>query len=196
MTLRASRAAALRLAATLVAAAVLVQACGGSTPPNIKSTQRGNPKDKGGVIEEKPFKEIEAALPPYPQEADLLEFKLRRNSPNRYYVDRTSISIGEDRVIRYSAVVKSPSGVNNTSYEAMRCKTSEYKTYAFGVKDGEWANVPDVQWRPILIDSLNFRYTLFKDYFCDLEAIAGSNEKDLVANVRGNQLNNVSDKNR
>jgi hypothetical protein len=196
MKLRDSPAAALRLGAALIVLAVAVVGCGSSTPPNIKSTQRGMKEDIGGVIEEKAFKEIDVTFPSYPQDADLLEFKTRRNSANRYYIDRNSVSIGSDRVVRYSAVVKSPSGAVNASYEALRCKTSEYKIYAFGGKSGDWAKVPDVQWRQIQRESWDFRFTLYKDYFCDLEAIAGGTERDLIANLVGNPLNNATGRSR
>jgi hypothetical protein len=172
-----------------------ISGCGSSTPPNVKSSQRGMQADVGGVIDEKDFKEADVELPAYPGESDLMEFQLRRNSINRYYVDPKSISIGPDRVVRYSAVIKSQSGVLNTYYEGIRCKTSEYKVYAYGIKNGEWTTVRASQWRKIDRSSVDFRFTLYKDYFCDVEAIAGRNEKDLIANLRGSSLNNA-DKNR
>ena len=42
----------------------------------------------------------------------------------------------------------------------------------------------------------DFRFGLYKDYFCDIEAIAGRNERELIANLVGNPLNNVTDRNR
>ncbi|MBI3528322.1 MAG: CNP1-like family protein [Betaproteobacteria bacterium] len=174
----------------------VIAGCGSSTPPNVKSSQRGMPKNVGGVIEEKDFREADVELPPYPGESDLTEFRLRRNSNNRYYVDIKSIAIGPDRVVRYSAVIKSPSGALNTSYEGLRCKTSEFKVYAYGIRSGEWTKARDSQWRRIERSSADFRFTLYKDYFCDIEAIAGRNEKDLIANLKGNPLNNITDKNR
>lgn len=187
---------AARLIVAVAVVAVALGACGGSTAPRVKAPQRGMQEDIGGVLEEKGFKEIEVVLPPYPDESGLLEFQLRRNSANRFYVDRNSISIGPDRVVRFSAVIKSASGALNTSYEGMRCKNSEYKVYAYGIKNGEWTKARDSQWRRIERSSAEFRFTLYKDYFCDIEAIAGRNEKDLIANLKGNPLNNVTDKNR
>ena len=196
MTLVAGSRAALRLVVMLAVLASALGGCGASTAPSTKPSQRGMPKDIGGVPEEKAFKEIEVALPSYPLDSALLEFAPRRNSANHFYIDRDSISIGSDRVIRYSTVIRSPSGAINTSHEGMRCKTSEYKIYAFGTGKSEWANVPDVQWRSIPRISADFRFALYKDYFCDIEAIAGRNEKDLIANLEGNPLKNVTHKNR
>lgn len=186
------------LARMVVAASVILgvlAGCAGSIAPS-KAPKRGMPNDIGGVVEEKQFREIEIALPSYPAESALLEFKPRRNSANSFYIDRDSVSIGADRVVRYTSVVKSPSGVRNTTYEGLRCKTAEFKVYAFGVKIGEWTMARDAQWRQIERSSANFRFALYKDYICDIESIAGHNERDLVANLRGNRLNNVTDKNR
>ena len=151
-------------------------------------------EDIGGVMEEKQFKEIEIALPPYPAKSGLLEFQPRRNSENRFYVERNSISIGADQVVRYSAVIESPSGALTTSYEGMHCKTSEYKVYAYGIKNDEWTKARDLQWRKIPRASPDFRFALYKDYFCDIEAIAGRNEQDLISNLKGNPLNNFTNK--
>ncbi len=185
---------AARLIVAVAVLAVALGACGGSSGPGVKGQQRGMPEDIGGVLEEKEFREIEVALPPYPDEPGLLEFQPRRNSENRFYIDRNSISIGSDRVVRFSVVIKSASDALNTSYEGMRCKTSEYKVYAYGAENGEWMKARDSQWRWIERADANFRFTLYKDYFCDIEAIAGRNEKDLIANLKGNPLNNATDK--
>jgi hypothetical protein len=196
MKVPAAHGAALRPILALAALAIVLGGCATSSGPDLKTQQRGMTKDIGGVPDEKAFKEIDVSLPKYPQDGDLLEFLTRRNSANRFFIDRDSISIGADRVIRYSTVIKSPSGAVNTSYEGLRCKTSEYKVYAFGTGDGEWAKVPDVQWRKIVRLTPDFRFALYKDYFCDIEAIDGRNEKDLIARLAGNPLNNVTDKNR
>lgn len=186
----------IRLIMAMLVLAVGLAGCAGSSAPRTRPEQRGMKEDIGGVIEEKKFKEIEVVLPSYPEDSGLLQFLPRRNSENHFYIDRNSVSIGADRVVRYSAIVKSPSGALTTSYEGMRCKTSEYKVYAFGIKNGEWTTSHDAQWRKIPKMSGDFRFALYKDYFCDLVAIAGRNEKDLIGNLTGNPLNNVTDKNR
>jgi hypothetical protein len=195
MTAHLSGGPACRLILTAALAATL-GACAGSTAPSVKPSQRGMPQDIGGVREEEKFREVEVTLPAYPQDSGLVEFQPRRNSRNTYYIDRNSLSIGPDRVVRFSAVVKSPSGARNTSYEGMRCKTSEYRIYALGIKGAEWAETRDSQWREIAREDGNFRFTLFKDYFCASEAIAGRSEQDLLANLKGNLLGNAGDRNR
>jgi hypothetical protein len=175
---------------------IVLAACGPSTPPNIKGQQKGSPKDIGGVLEEEKFKEVVPVLPALPQEANLIEFEPRRNSANRYYIDSVSVSLESDRVVRYTAVVKAAGGATNTSYEGMHCKTSQFKVFAFGTEAGAWAPTRDPQWTPIPRASGDFRFALFKDYFCDSVAVNGRNAKELVAKLAGNPLNNVTDKNR
>lgn len=186
---------ALRVIALQLTVVIALTGCGSSTGPNVRSAQRGETKDIGGVPKEEAFEEIEAPkLPPYPQDSALLEFLPRRKTSFHFYVDRDSLSIGADRVVRYSVLARSPSGAVTTSYEGMRCKTSEYKVYALGTGGAQWARPHEVVWRKIPRMSADFRFALYKDYFCDIEVIAGRDEKDLIARLKGNPLGNFSDK--
>jgi hypothetical protein len=185
-----------RLQIAAVALTIVLGACGPSTPPNIKGQTRGSPTDIGGVLEEEKFKEVEPVLPPMPQESNLIEFKTRRNSSNRYYIDRESVSLESDRVVRYTAVIKSAGGAVNTSYEGMHCKSSEFKVFAFGTDAGVWAATRDPHWEAIRRLTPDYRFALFKDYFCDSVAVNGRNAKDLIRVLVGNPLNNITDKDR
>jgi CNP1-like family protein len=192
---KAGRSGFLFFSAVLVSA-MLLGACGPSTGPNIRGQQRGSTTEIGGVLEEEKFKEIAPVLPPQPQEANLIEFLIRRNSSNHYYIDRESVSLGSDRVVRYTAVIKGGGGAVNTSYEGMHCKSSEFKVFAYGTNAGTWIPTRDPHWERIPRLTPDYRFALFKDYFCDSEAINGRNAKDLIAKLVGNPLNNVTDKNR
>lgn len=158
--------------------------------------QRGMPEDIGGVPVEKEFKEDVLNLPAYPDDAALIEFRPRGYSKNRFYVDRNSVSLGADWVVRYTAVIKSPSGVANISYEGLRCKTSEYKVYAYGTRNGTWTNAREPKWQDVGSTTANFRYSLRVDYLCDSEAVGGRNAKDLIARLKGDPLNNFDLKER
>lgn len=183
-----------RLQIAALALTFMLCACGPSTAPNIKGQQRGSSQDVGGFLEEEKFKEIAPVLPALPREANLIEFKPRRNSANRFYIDSASVSLDSDRVVRYTAVVKAAGGAINTSYEGMHCKTSQFKVFAFGTEAGAWAPTRDPRWAPIPQASGDFRFALLKDYFCDSVAVNGRNAKDLVEKLAGNPLNNVTDK--
>ncbi|MDR2678814.1 MAG: CNP1-like family protein, partial [Zoogloeaceae bacterium] len=65
---------------------------------------------------EKPeWKENEVALPPYPQDGDLISLYVSATAQNRFFVDLANLSVGSDGVVRYTLVVISPSGVRNVS---------------------------------------------------------------------------------
>jgi len=160
------------------------------------AAQRGMPEDIGGVPYGKEFMEDALDLPAYPDDAALIEFRPRGHSKNRFYVDRNSVSLGADRVVRYTAVIKSPTGVANVSYEGLRCKTSEYKVYAYGTRNGTWTNARDPKWQDVDGTTANFRYSLWVDYLCDSEAVGGRNAKDLIVRLKGDPLNNFDLKER
>ena len=188
---RSLRSGSSRLAALVLSLGLVLGGSGATL-----AWQRGNPENIGGVPEEKPFKEDALNLPAYPDDAALIEVRPRGHSQNRFYVDRNSVSLGADWVVRYTAVIKSPSGAANVSYEGMRCKTSEYKVYAYGTRDGAWANAREPKWQDIDGTTANFRYSLWVDYLCDSEAVGGRNAKDLVARLKGDPLNNFDLKER
>ena len=60
--------------------------------------------------EKKPWEELQAQLPPYPKNENLLKFDTGSNTSNSYFVDATSVSVGEDHVVRYTLVVKTSGG--------------------------------------------------------------------------------------
>lgn len=117
--------------------------------------------------QEKPWAEIEAQLPPYPKEENLLPLFVSAATDNKFFVDAASISIGEDSVVRYTMVVKSSAGAVNVSFEGMRCASRERKLYAFGRKEGSWSRARFVKWEPIRYQDLNrHHHMLYDDFFC------------------------------
>lgn len=117
--------------------------------------------DKKEVVER------EVKLPPFPKDGNLLAFDPSAANTNRFFIDADSISIVDDGTVRYTLIVKSPSGAENISYEGMRCETTEQKFYAFGRRDGTWSNVRAPAWRKIQYKDVNRQYgVLYASYFC------------------------------
>ena len=52
-------------------------------------------------------------LPPLPQASNLLAFNVSQNTPLSFAVDKTSLTVGKDGVVRYVVVVTSPAGARN-----------------------------------------------------------------------------------
>ena len=74
---------------------------------------------------EKPWVELAAQLPPTPKAENLIEFNVSSATRNRHFVDTASISVGEDKVVRYTVVIEAAGGAKNVLFEGMRCETGE-----------------------------------------------------------------------
>jgi len=131
--------------------------------------------------EKKPEQEAAVALPAYPERRDAwVPFETTAVTKNRFFIDRESLQIAEDRTIRYALIIESPSGVRNVSYEGMRCSTAEVKTYAWGTSEGKWYASKEPQWQPIRADRMNGQHeTLYTRYFCEA-ASAARTANDLI----------------
>lgn len=109
--------------------------------------------------------EDKIALPPYPRRENLVEFQVSATADFKFFIDTASLSVGKDRIVRYTLVARSPSGVENVSYEAIRCP-EEHRIYAIGHADGTWAG-RDSGWRRIQrATSRGWPYALARYYFC------------------------------
>lgn len=122
----------------------------------------------------RPWKEIEAAMPAYPKTANLVRFEVSAATRNEYFVDLPSVSVGDDGVVRYTVLIRSPSGAETVSFEGMRCDNGERKLYAFGRGDGkgggEWSRNRHARWEPIRErQQTSYQKVLFYHYFCTVE---------------------------
>jgi hypothetical protein len=124
---------------------------------------------------EKPWVEQSAQLPPYPKAENLVEFNVSSATRHRHFVDTASISVGEDKVVRYTVVIEAAGGAKNVSFEGMRCATGERRLYAYGQPDGSWSKARNAGWEGIKLRSLlSYHKALFEDHFCP----GGINVKD------------------
>lgn len=111
------------------------------------------------------WKEGEVRLPPYPKDADLIEFPVSSDATFRFFVDAASISVSADGVVRYTLVARSPSGVGNISYEGIRCATKSYKVFAQGA-GGRWSP-RESEWREIQARTIQrWHNVLYFEYLC------------------------------
>jgi len=137
-------------------------------------------KDTGAAaatFDTAPWREQEVKLPLYPKTEHLIRFDTGPTSELRFFVDRDSLSVGEDGVVRFTLVAKSD-GATNVSYEGIRCSMRERKVYAYGRPDGAWREARDSQWVRIgpPVTDLH-RFVLWSDYFCPRRApIRSANE--------------------
>ncbi|OYY95501.1 MAG: hypothetical protein B7Y41_03075 [Hydrogenophilales bacterium 28-61-23] len=119
----------------------------------------------------KTWQEIEAQLPPAPKAGNLIEVKLDASTRNTLLIDAASLSAGDDGVVRYTAIIRSPSGAETVSFEGLRCVTGERKLYAFGRAGGKdataWSRNRNAKWEPIQARLAGgYHRELFFHYLC------------------------------
>lgn len=133
---------------------------------------------------DKPWVEIAAQLPAFPKTANLVEFTVSSATRNRHYIDLASISVGEDKVVRYTVVVEAAGGARNISFEGMRCETQERRLYAYGHPDGSWSRARNAGWEPIKRRSLlSYHKPLYEEYFCP-DGLSVRSAEEAVSNLR------------
>jgi hypothetical protein len=115
--------------------------------------------------------------PPRLEKSRLVEVKstLFGDSDFRFFVDPESVSVAEDRIVRYVLVARSPGGAENITFEGIRCP-SDYRIYAVGRPDGTWSGRPS-EWRPIVRDPRVSQATLARQYFCPGRSAIVTNEE-------------------
>jgi len=119
-------------------------------------------------VEPPSWKEDVPQLPAYPKNDQLLELPADLPGYNfRVFIDPESLSVGDDRVVRYALVFVSSSGARNISYEGMHCGKHEYRRYAYG-SEGAWHPINASPWQKVTDTGMDhYRYVLYWDYLCN-----------------------------
>lgn len=96
------------------------------------------------------WKESDAPPPPAFDVGKVVTFEVPRYTSMVYGVDLASVTLSKpDSLVRYVMVITSASGAKNVMYEALRCSTGEFKTYARYSDDGKWRAVANQEWRSV-----------------------------------------------
>jgi CNP1-like family len=173
---------ALALVVACVATGALLAGCSSAGKPTNKddSTFVYLLDRKGNWVENKVD-----TLPPLPQDSSLLPFEVSGNTPLQFAIDRNSLSVGTDGVVRYTVVVTSPSGARNVNYEGIRCDTYEWRLYAGLNADHDgWDRTVANEFSRIENGALNaYHAALYQDYLC-ANKIPTGNAKQIVENIR------------
>ncbi len=127
----------------------------------------------------KQSEEVVVAPPPL-ERASLIELQLEVPTDFRYFVDATSVSVGPDRIVRYTMLARSPSGVENITFEGLRC-AGEFRVYSVALPgDRGWSGRPG-EWRPVPRDARVGQNALMRRYFCPARNTAIRDAKEGVA---------------
>lgn len=136
---------------------LLVAACGSSGPQS--DWERAQEAKQPASLP------AEEQVAPPSQRGELIEFYVAATSNFRFFVDAASLSVDHEGIVRYVLVARSNAGAQNVSFEGMRCRTGEVRTYALG-RDGAWVGRP-TDWRPIEPRSVQrWHNELYRNYFC------------------------------
>ena len=136
--------------------------------------------------EKKPWQELAVQLPPAPDAAAQIPFYVSAATDNRFSIDRKSLSVDADGVIRYVLTIATAGGACNVTYEGMRCETREHRIYASGRLDGSWSKSRNNEWTRIRDVVANRHHAaLFLEYFCPGGVIVGSTAEAIDALQRG-----------
>jgi len=127
------------------------------------------------------------ALPAYPKPEALQRFAVSGGTDFEYFVDRRSISVAGGEV-RYTVVARSPSGVDNISFEGIHCKDREFRSYARGASDGQWIVRPTA-WRKIEPRVHIAQYALHWEYLCPNSIAVYTAQEGVSALERGGHPN-------
>lgn len=134
-----------------------------------------------------PWREATVELPPWPEDADLLELTLDGPpSPFRYFVDSRNLGVGPDEVVRYTLVAEGRNGARNLSVEGIRCTPKgRYKVFAYG-SGGRLDAVEDADWRPISSDpGERHRQDLWRHHLCVPLGFKPRPKADMIRSLRG-----------
>ena len=117
------------------------------------------------------WQELEIEPPPFPTPANLREFYVSAVATNKYFVDASTLAVGDDGIVRYVLVVKTSGGATNVSFEGIHCKEFSWKHFATGGNDGTWTKARGGRnpWRPIENKPVNrYHAALSREFFCPM----------------------------
>ena len=162
-----------------IGAALLLAGCapGGGLQFSLRDPERDA---DGNLIV---WKEGDSKLPAYPVPANAVQFEGGNRDESRFYVDKSTLSVGEDGVVRYTLMVLGDGGGRNVSYEGIRCESREYRVYAYGRDNHSWA-IPTVsEWRRVYQQyTNNYRAALMVEYLCKGQSLLPT-VREIVASL-------------
>jgi len=128
-------------------------------------------------------------LPALPQSNNVLPFEVSTTSALKFGIDANSVSVGEDGIVRFTAVITSPAGARNVYYEGIRCDNYTWRLYAAANEAGTaWDRSVANDWDRIPTSDLNsYQGALYQDYMCESRLPTG-NAKGIVNRIRFHQI--------
>jgi len=131
--------------------------------------QRNPDDEKETRREEKEWKEIKGIqFPPVPKARNLIRLDLASlGARYEYFIDGSSILLGTDKVIRYTVVLQSDTGVRNVYFEGIRCETMEARTYGYATRQSGFKPLASSTWKNLrAVGPFAYRLLLADNFMC------------------------------
>ncbi len=137
----------------------------------------------GRIFDEEEWTEQQARLPAFPKPESLVLVPMESVRTFEFRIDISSVDVGEDGVIRYAIVARSPNGGENVSFEGIRCNTAERKLYAIGRSSKSWGQAKNAQWLSYRGAGRGYQTELAFRFFC-INTLTVRNSAEAVANLK------------
>ncbi len=113
--------------------------------------------------------EAASPLPEMPKSENFIEYEISGKSSSKFFADVSSLSIGEDGVIRLALGARSTSGVWSLTYEGFRCDSYTYRIYGTSRGfDNDWRKNRRSKWTSSTnSNAMNMRFDLARYYLCN-----------------------------
>jgi CNP1-like family len=170
-----------RLAALTVCAALA--GCGGGGSVRSLGVPQTNEAESERV---RPRVESAVQYPAAPQSGRLIAFRVSNAAAAQYFIDRDSITLPDDRTIRFTLVARIAGAPDAVSYEAFRCDGREHRVFGYGRDGGQWVDAKPSVWRRVPFGAgADYVATLHRDFFCPAGNSIKSAREGIDALVRG-----------
>ena len=87
---------------------------------------------------------------------------------SRFFIDTSSLVVGEDSAVRYVLVTEAAGGAQTTMFAGIHCGSGRYRVYAMEYGGGEWRPAANEDWVPLPANrDSRAEQALAYDYFCN-----------------------------
>lgn len=145
------------------------------------------PSVPSSVKDVEAWREGSVSLPPWPANADLVEFTPDGPATAfRYFIDGKHLTVNADGTVRYTLVAENAGGTRNLSFEGIRCTLrGEYNVFAYGA-GGTFNLVDGAEWQPISERAAErYRGDLWRFHFCVPRDSKPRPKTDMLRSLRG-----------
>lgn len=135
--------------------------------------------------------EIDWSTPVWPLTDKLIPVDVGRiNFPFSLMIDPDSLKVNKGRLIQYTVVLRSKGGVDNVSFEAIRCSRGQYKRVAYG-SGGEFHVIGQPTWKFYSDSGVDrYRQLLANKFFCSLNSF--NPETEIIEKLKSENAHSSS----